>query len=128
MIQFLHPLPIWLLCVLAFTGCTGLNDRPVTTFTTTPAGSISRGVDPYTLIRKLQIRNAASHRDSGLLHAQVEVFNKRRFPVQFRYKFVWIQDNGFTDETSSAWRTHRIESQATLPLSDSQRCGFSGFA
>jgi hypothetical protein len=31
---------------------------------------------------------------------------------------VWILDNGFTDETSSHWKTQRIESQGTVALED----------
>jgi uncharacterized protein YcfL len=116
--QILQLSHLWIPALLFAAGCSNLNDRPVTTLATTQMGTISRGEDPYTLIRKLEIRNAVSSRNSGLLQAQVEVFNKRKSPLEFRYKFVWIQDNGFTDETSSTWKTQRIDSQDTLPLSE----------
>jgi uncharacterized protein YcfL len=111
----------WLLvsltAILFLSACSSTNDRPLTTFTPTPTGDIHRN-EPHSLTKKLITRHPIVNRQSGLLHAQVEVYNKRRFPFGFRYKFVWILDNGFTDETSSNWKTQRIESQGTVALED----------
>lgn len=63
------------------------------------------------------VQHAIKERQGDLLHVQLQIHNTTSSDAKFKYRFVWLNANGFTVETPlTTWEQRIILARQTLTL------------
>ena len=114
--------PIFILTLLSFitSSCATYNKSHVATYDNAGSDgtSVNQIVNADKKTRPIKVLRSSKKLVDGKLMAQVEIKNSSTHPIQFNYKFDWLDESGSLDSSSSTWNRSSLNGNQIISIKD----------